>query len=98
MPYYSDNWTDKELEALERQIAEVFKEAEKDLDKEVKEYFAKFKLRDKEMKDLVDAGEMTEAAYQQWRLTRLAEDNALKPCGIRWRKDIHRRMKLQTPM
>ena len=71
MPYYSDNWTDKELEALERQIAEVFKEAEKDLDKEVKEYFAKFKLRDKEMKDLVDAGEMTEAAYQQWRLTQI---------------------------
>ena len=71
MAYYSDNWTDKELEALERRIAEVFKEAEKDLDKEVKEYFGKFKLRDKEMKDLVDAGEMTEAAYQQWRLTQI---------------------------
>ena len=71
MAYPSDNWTDKELEALERRIAEVFKEAEKDLDKEVKEYFAKFKLRDKEMKDLVDAGEMTEAEYQQWRLTQI---------------------------
>lgn len=71
MAYYSDKWTDKELEALEKQIAEVFKEAEKDLNKEVKEYFAKFKLRDKEMQALVDAGEMSKADYQQWRMTQI---------------------------
>ena len=71
MPYYSDNWTDKELEALEKRIAEVYKQAEKDLNKEVKDYFAKFKLRDKEMQALVDAGEMTKAEYQQWRLTQI---------------------------
>ena len=71
MAYYPDDWTDKELEALEKQIAEVFKQAEKDLDKEVKEYFAKFKLRDKEMQALVDAGEMTKDQYQQWRLTQM---------------------------
>ncbi len=71
MSYYSDNWTDNELEALEKRIAEVYKQAEKDLDKEVKEYFAKFKLRDKEMQDLVNAGEITKAEYQQWRLTQI---------------------------
>lgn len=71
MAYYSDNWTDKELEALEKRIAEVYKQAEKDLDKEVKEYFAKFKLRDKEMQALVDAGEMSKDDYQQWRLTQI---------------------------
>ena len=71
MSYYSDNLTDAELEALEKRIAEVFKQAEKDLDKEVKEYFAKFKLRDKEMNALVDAGEMTKAEYQQWRMTQM---------------------------
>jgi len=60
-----------ELEALEKRIAQVYKDAEKDLDKEVKTYFAKFKLRDKEMKALVDAGEMTKADYQQWRLTQI---------------------------
>lgn len=71
MPYYSDTWTDKELEALERRITEVFKQAEKDLDKEVKEYFAKFELRDKEMKALVDAGEMSKDEYQRWRKTQI---------------------------
>ena len=71
MAYPPDKWTDKELEALEKRIVQVFKEAEKDLDKEVKEYFAKFKLRDKEMKALVDAGEMTQSDYQRWRLTQI---------------------------
>ena len=71
MPYTPDDLTDKELEALERRIAEVYKQAEMDLDKEVKAYFAKFKLRDKEMQALVDAGEMTQAEYQQWRLTQI---------------------------
>ena len=69
--YTPDKWTDKELEALEKRIAEVFKEAEQDLDKEVKEYFTKFVLRDKEMQKLANAGEITQAELQQWRLTQM---------------------------
>ena len=71
MSYTPDKWTDKELEALEKRIAKVYKEAENDLNKEVNEYFAKFKVRDKEMKDLVDAGEMTNAEYMKWRSTQM---------------------------
>lgn len=71
MIYPPDKWTDDELEALERRIAKVFREASEDLDKEVKSYFAKFKLRDEEMQKLVEAGEMTKAEYQQWRLTQI---------------------------
>ena len=71
MPYTPDDLTDKELEALEKRIAEVYKQAEKDLQKEVNEYFAKFKVRDKEMQALADAGEITQAELQQWRLTQM---------------------------
>ena len=71
MPYTPDDLTDKELEALEKRIAEVYKQAERDLDKEVKEYFAKFVLRDKEMQQLANAGEITQAELQQWRLTQM---------------------------
>lgn len=71
MAYPSDRWTDSELQALETRIAEVYKQAEKDLNREVNEYFVKFKLRDEEMKARVDAGEMTDADYQQWRLTQM---------------------------
>ena len=71
MTYPSDKWTDKELESLERRIGQVYRDASKDLDKEVNAYFAKFKLRDKEMQQLVAAGEMTQAEYNQWRLTQM---------------------------
>ena len=71
MSYYSDDWTDAELEALEKRIADVYKQAEQDLNKEVQEYFAKFKIRDKEMQSLADAGEITQAELQQWRLTQI---------------------------
>ena len=71
MAYYPDNWTDEQIEDLEKRIAKVYKEAEKDVNKEVKEYFSKFKVRDKEMKDLVDAGEMTQADYMKWRSTQM---------------------------
>jgi hypothetical protein len=72
MAYLSDKWTDEELEKLERRIAEVYRDASKDLDKEVKEYFAKFVLRDKEMQQLANAGEITQAELQKWRLTQMA--------------------------
>lgn len=69
--YYTDKLTDIELESLEKRIANVYREASKDLDKEVKEYFAKFTLRDKEMQQLVNAGEMTQAEYTKWRMTQM---------------------------
>jgi hypothetical protein len=71
MAYYTDKLTDKELESLEKRIASVYREASQDLEKEVKEYFAKFNLRDKEMQKLVDAGEMSQAEYNQWRITQI---------------------------
>ena len=71
MTYPSDKWTDKELESLERRIAKVYQDAAKDLDKEVKQYFGKFTLRDKEMQQLVAAGEMSQADYNKWRMTQM---------------------------
>ena len=71
MSYTPDKWTDKKLEALEKRIAVVYREAEMELDKEVKEYFGKFRIRDKEMQDLVNAGEMSNAEYMKWRTTQI---------------------------
>ena len=72
MTYPSDKWTDNELATLEKRVATVFREASQDLDKEVKEYFAKFVLRDKEMQALANAGEITQAELQKWRMTQMA--------------------------
>lgn len=67
--------TEKELAALERRIAEVYREARNDLDETVKAYFERFRKRDEEMKALIGTeinGKVwTEQDYKQWRLNQI---------------------------
>ena len=67
--------TEKELAALERRIAEVYREARNDLDETVKAYFERFRERDEEMKALIGTeinGKVwTEQDYKQWRLNQI---------------------------
>jgi len=63
--------TDKELAALERRIAEVYRAAEKDLREKTGEYFSKFIDRDKRQQELLEAGKITEEQYRQWRLAQI---------------------------
>lgn len=67
--------TDKELAKLERRIAKLYREAEKDLQETIDAYFEQFKKRDEEMKDLIgtvqNGKEWTEADYKQWRLNQI---------------------------
>ena len=64
-------WTDEELSKLERRIRAEYKKASKELQGTIDDYFAKFKKRDEEMKALLDAGEITENHYKQWRLAQI---------------------------
>lgn len=64
--------TEQELNALEKRIAAVYRQAAKELDAEVKAYFVGFEMRDAEQKSRVDAGEITEQQYRQWRLNQIA--------------------------
>ena len=68
-------WTDEELERLERRIARVYREARKDLQKTIKAYFESFKAREEEMKKLIgtiqNGKEWTEEDYKQWRLNQI---------------------------
>lgn len=67
--------TDKELAALEKRIAKVYREARNDLDETVKAYFERFRERDEEMKALIGTeinGKVwTEQDYKQWRLNQI---------------------------
>ena len=69
-------WTDEELEKLERRIARVYREAWDDLEKTVIDYFTAFEKRDEEMKKLIgtvqNGKEWTEDDYKQWRLNQIA--------------------------
>ena len=67
--------TDKELAALEKRIASVYKQARDDMQDQVTAYFESFAKRDEEMKELigtvVNGKEWTEQDYKQWRLAQI---------------------------
>lgn len=67
--------TDKELAALEKRIAAVYKQARDDMQDQVTAYFQSFAKRDEEMKELigtvVNGKEWTEQDYKQWRLAQI---------------------------
>ena len=70
--------TDKELAKLEKRIAKVYKEAADDLQKTIDDYFAKFVKRDAKQRALLEAGEITEQEYKQWRLAQMGRGERFK--------------------
>lgn len=74
--------TDKELAKLERRIAKLYREAGKELQATIDDYFEQFKKRDEEMKALIgtvqNGKEWTEADYKQWRLNQIGRGERFK--------------------
>lgn len=70
-PDYAHKLTDAELAKLENRIAKLYKEAADELTDTVKAYFEQFEKRDAAMKEKLDAGEITEQQYKQWRLAQM---------------------------
>lgn len=63
--------TDEQLAALERRIARVYGEAAREVQDEVTAYFQSFAKRDAEQRQRLEAGEITEQQYKQWRLAQM---------------------------
>lgn len=63
--------TDRLLQVLERRIARIYREARDELAETVKAYFESFRARDEAMKKRLDAGEITQEHYLQWRLNQI---------------------------
>lgn len=80
-------WTDEELERLERRIARVYREAWDDLEKTVIDYFTAFEKRDEEMKKLVGTeinGKFwTEQDYLQWRLNQIGRGERFDDLAVK---------------
>lgn len=70
-PDYAHKMTDVQLAKLEQRIAKLYKEAADELTDTVKAYFEQFEKRDAAMKEKLDAGEITEQQYKQWRLAQM---------------------------
>lgn len=63
--------TDKVLAALEKRIAAEYHKAAAELREKIDAYFARFRERDAEQKKRLDAGDITEQQYKQWRLAQI---------------------------
>lgn len=63
--------TEEELEELERRISKVYADAEKELQSTIDDYFAKLEKRDLKMRARLEAGEITESEYKEWRLAQI---------------------------
>lgn len=67
--------TDKELVKLEKRIHDMYSQANKELNKTIEEYFAKFEERDKAQKALLEEGKITEQQYKNWRQAQMGRGN-----------------------
>lgn len=70
-PDYAHKMTDAELAQLERRISAIYQQVADELSDAVKAYFEQFEKRDAAMKEKLDAGEITEQQYKQWRLAQI---------------------------
>lgn len=70
-PDYAHRMTDAELAQLERRISAIYQQAADELSDTVNAYFEQFEKRDAAMKEKLDAGEITEQQYKQWRLAQI---------------------------
>lgn len=73
---------EKELAALERRIARLYREAGDELQETIDDYFEQFAKRDEEMKALigttVNGKEWTEQDYKQWRLNQIGRGKRME--------------------
>ena len=80
-------WTDEELERLERRISRVYREAWDDLEKTVIDYFNRFIERDEEMRKLIGTGingkVWTERDYELWRLNQIGRGERFDDLAVK---------------
>ena len=70
--------TDEKLEEIEKRLSDIYSRAEKEIQKTIDDYFAKFAKRDAKQRALLEAGEITEQEYKQWRLAQIVRGERFK--------------------
>ena len=70
--------TDEKLEEIEKRLSDTYSRAEKEIQKTIDDYFAKFAKRDAKQRALLEAGEITEQEYKQWRLAQIGRGERFK--------------------
>lgn len=78
MADYGHEETDKRLEALEKRVAAVYKQASEEMQQKLAQWYKDFERLDKQKAALVDAGKLSKADYLAWRKGKMVESGRLK--------------------
>lgn len=79
MADYAHNYTDKQLEALEKRFQAVYRQAERETQDKLMKYLHRFKAKDDAKKKLLVDGKITEEEYKKWRYDQMMT-------GKRWKE------------
>lgn len=77
-PDYAHIKTDEMISDLEKKIAKVYKQAADDMQSTIDKYFARFKDKDKEKRQQVLDGKITEQEYKNWRINKMTRGDRYK--------------------
>lgn len=64
-------WTDEELEEMEKYLHDIYEQAGKDLVKKANKYLEDFVRKDNAKQEKIKSGELTEEEYKEWRKNQL---------------------------
>lgn len=64
-------WTDEQIEKLERRILRIYEDAARELEETVYAYFEKLKSRDAKQRAMLEEGKITEEEYKLWRIAQI---------------------------
>lgn len=78
MADYAHEWTDKQLEELEKRVAAVYRQAAEEMRKKLERWYADFKRLDEKKAALVKEGTLDKAEYLAWRKGKMVESGRLK--------------------
>lgn len=78
MADYAHELTDKQLEELEKRVAEVYRQASEEMKQKLEKWYKDFERLDKQKAALVEAGKLEKAEYLAWRKGKMADSGRLK--------------------
>lgn len=78
MADYAHEWTDKQLEELEKRVAAVYRQASEEMKQKLEKWYKDFERLDKQKAALVEAGKLEKAEYLAWRKGKMADSGRLK--------------------
>ena len=71
MTDYGAQYTDKQIAQYERRVKSIYSEAQKDIERKMRDYNRRYKAKEKQYKKAVKAGTMAQEDFDEWKRRRV---------------------------